>query len=112
MRRTHASRRAALAATAVLAALAFRAGAATFAYVPNEKSGTISIIDTADDQVVGEIKAGESPRGTAATADGKQLYVSTQPDSVTIIDLASKQVINKIATSRRIRLLRTRKRSA
>ena len=41
------------------AALALIAGAATaapFAYVPNEKSGTISIIDTGTDQVLGELR--------------------------------------------------------
>ena len=32
--------------------------AAPFAYVPNEKSGTVSVIDTATDSVVADIKAG------------------------------------------------------
>ena len=41
--------------TALALALAPLAGtAAPFAYVPNEGSGTLSIIDTASDQVVGE----------------------------------------------------------
>ena len=38
--------------------LAAAAHAAPFAYVANEKSGTISVIDTATDEVVGTIKAG------------------------------------------------------
>ena len=37
--------------------------AAPVAYVPNEKSGTISVIDTETDSVVAEIKAGDKPRG-------------------------------------------------
>jgi len=41
--------------------------AAPFAYVPNEKSGTLSVIDTATDQVVRQIAAGKRPRGIAAT---------------------------------------------
>ena len=47
--------------------------AAPFAYVPNEKSGTISVIDTENDSVVAEIKAGDKPRGLAASKDGKTL---------------------------------------
>lgn len=40
--------------------------AAPFAYVPNEKSGTLSVIDTATDQVVRQI-AGRSLPSTATT---------------------------------------------
>ena len=35
------------------------------ALVGNENGGTISLIDTARDEVVGEIKTGGKPRGTA-----------------------------------------------
>ena len=42
------------------------AHAEPFAYVPNEKSGTLSVIDTATDQVVRQIAAGKRPRGIAA----------------------------------------------
>ena len=62
--------------------------AAPFAYVPNEKSGTISVIDTESDSVVAEIKAGDKPRGMAASKDGKTLYVSDQPNNVLVkVDL-------------------------
>ena len=47
------------------ALVAGAAAAQPFAFVPNEKSGTVSIIDTTKDAVVGEIKAGEKPRGIA-----------------------------------------------
>ena len=41
--------------TAVCAVAAIQAaGAEPFAYVPNEKSGTVSVIDTATDAVVGD----------------------------------------------------------
>ena len=43
---------------------------APLAYVPNEGSGTISIIDTASDTVVGEITTGGKPRGLALSRDG------------------------------------------
>ena len=62
--------------------------AAPFAYVPNEKSGTISVIDTENDTVVAEIKAGDKPRGLAASIDGKTLYVSDQPNNALVkVDL-------------------------
>ena len=38
--------------------LAAGAQAQPFAYVPNEGSGTVSVIDTRSDQVVAEIAAG------------------------------------------------------
>src|SRR2546427_5040803 len=54
-------------------ALAFLslARAAPFAYVPNERSGTVSVIDTASDQAVATIKTGGKPRGIAASPDGR-----------------------------------------
>src|SRR5919106_1315763 len=45
------------------------------AYVPNEGSGTISIIDTAADAVIGEINTGGKPRGIALSRDGRLIYV-------------------------------------
>ena len=44
--------------------------AAPFAYVPNEGSGTISVIDTQTDTVVDEINIGGKPRGIAISPDG------------------------------------------
>src|SRR3954468_18103824 len=68
-----------------------------FAYVPNEKSGTVSIIDTATDKVTGEIKAGEKPRGIAVSPDGKFLYVSDQPQrALNVIDIGKKAIVAKI----------------
>jgi YVTN family beta-propeller protein len=58
----------------VLAANAVHA--APFAYVPNEKSGTVSVIDTATDKVVREIAAGKRPRGIAIDPSGQRLYLS------------------------------------
>jgi YVTN family beta-propeller protein len=55
---------------AVLTLLAWAVGAAPFAFVPNEKSGTITVIDVATDAVVGEFKAGKRPRCITASKDG------------------------------------------
>ena len=71
--------------------------AAPFAYVPNEGSGTISIIDTQTDATVGEIAIGGKPRGIAISPDGKRLYVSEQKgEHVDVIDTATKKFIKKI----------------
>jgi YVTN family beta-propeller protein len=55
------------------------AGAAPNAYVVNEGSGSVSIIETQTDEVGATIKVGERPRGLAMSADGARLYVS-HPD--------------------------------
>ena len=49
-----------------IAALSTAALAAPFAYVPNEKSGTLSVIDTETDAVVAEIEAGREGVATAS----------------------------------------------
>ena len=65
--------------------------AAPFAFVPNEGSGSLSVIDTAVDQVVAEIDVGQKPRGTVVSADGRTAYVSDQPNSaLVIVDLATR----------------------
>ncbi|HEX2389917.1 MAG TPA: hypothetical protein VHL33_02490, partial [Casimicrobiaceae bacterium] len=43
--------------------------AAPFAYVPNEGSGNVSVIDTATDRVVRTISLGGKPRGIAIAPD-------------------------------------------
>ena len=70
---------------------------APFAYVQNEKSGTVSVIDTATDEVVAEIKAGDKPRGAALSADGRWLFVSDQPNNVLVkVDTETREVAGKI----------------
>ncbi|HWH42688.1 MAG TPA: beta-propeller fold lactonase family protein, partial [Usitatibacter sp.] len=64
---------AAAAALAITGALA-----APFAYVSNEGSGTISVIDTATDTVVRTITAGEKPRGITTSRDGSRVFVTEQ----------------------------------
>ncbi|MEO8159314.1 MAG: hypothetical protein ABI648_16065, partial [Betaproteobacteria bacterium] len=54
------------------------------AYVPNEGSGTVSVIDTSTDQVIKTIPAGKKPRGTAVSKDGTKLYVSDQPHNALV----------------------------
>lgn len=85
-------------AAALLGAGATSARAAPFAYVPNEGSGTLSVIDIASDQVVADIAVGKKPRGTAITPDGRLAYVSDQPNNrVVLVDLAARKVAGEVA---------------
>jgi YVTN family beta-propeller protein len=77
---------------AALAALPCLAHGAPFAYVPNEGSGTLSIIDIASDQVVGDIAAGKKPRGIVISQDGRTAYVSDQTgNQLVLIDLVGRK---------------------
>src|SRR6266481_9833698 len=77
--------------------VALSAWAAPFAYVPNERSGTISVIDTASDEVVATIKTGGKPRGTAVAPDGRWLYVSDQPSgSLLVVDLGKREIAERV----------------
>ena len=68
-----------------------------FAYVPNEESGTISVIDTQNDTVVATIKAGKKPRGIATAKASNRLYVSDQPNNtLLIVDLDKQAVVDSI----------------
>ena len=81
----------------LLSLVAMTAMAGPAAYVANEKSGTLSVIDTERDEVVGEIRAGARPRGMALGRDGKTLYVSDQPtNALLVVDLATQAVVSKI----------------
>src|SRR3954467_9378469 len=77
--------------------LPLAAAAGPFAYVANEKSGTLSVIDTDADRVVGEIPAGKKPRGTAPSPDGRTLYVSDQTaNALLVIDVDARKVAGTI----------------
>ena len=52
------------------------------AYVSNEKSNTISVIDTVERKVVGTIKVGQRPRGIAITKDQKYVLVAVGDDDM------------------------------
>src|SRR5262249_1915389 len=67
------------------------------AYVSNEKSNTVSIIDTAERKVVGTIKVGQRPRGIAITKDQKYVLVAVgDDDTIQMIDTASNKVVDTL----------------
>jgi YVTN family beta-propeller protein len=68
------------------------------AYVSNELAGTVSVIDTATDSVVGApIAAGNNPGVVALTPNGATLYVTDElANTVSVIDTATRTAIGSI----------------
>ncbi len=63
------------------------------AYVSNEKSNTVSVIDTDKLAVVKTIKVGQRPRGIALTKDDKYCLVAVGDDNtIQIIDTQKAEV--------------------
>ena len=76
--------------TLLLAVVAPAALAVPNAYVPNEGSGSVSVIDTTSDRVTATIKTGGKPRGIAVGHDAKRLYISDQAaNSLVVFDTAT-----------------------
>ncbi len=70
--------------------------AAPFAYVTNNSSNTVSVIDTATNIVVATIPV-DSPAGVAITPDGKHAYVANyKSNTVSVIDTATNTVVAMI----------------
>ena len=81
-----------------LATLAGAVGAAPFAYITNQGSHDVSVIDLALDKVVATVPVGRSPAGVVAASRSGKVYVSN-PDSKTIsvIDMRSQRVVDTLA---------------
>jgi YVTN family beta-propeller protein len=75
---------------------------APFAYVTNETSSNVSVIDTATNNVEATIRVGSGlPGPVAVTPDGEHVYVgvrgqTTSDDNVSVIDAASNTVVAKV----------------
>src|SRR3954467_15276304 len=70
---------------------------AFIAYVSNEKSNTVSVIDTDSWTVTATIKVGQRPRGIDFTRDGKFVLVAVgDDDTIEVIDTATRQVVDKL----------------
>src|SRR5262245_26898215 len=63
------------------------------AYITNQISNTVSVIDTATDTVIATIPVGPSPFGVAVSPDGSKVYVAnTSSNTVSVIDTATNAV--------------------
>lgn len=67
------------------------------AYVSNEASNCITVIDRQENIVVGTIAVGEAPKGIIASSDGTKVYVANSgSNSISVIDTSANRVINTI----------------
>src|SRR5262245_28548711 len=77
----------------VFALIGTQANAFT-AYVSNEKSNTVSVIDTEKFTVVNTIKVGQRPRGIELTKDGKFVLVAVgDDDTIQAIDVRTHEIV-------------------
>ena len=78
--------------------LAMAAPASAFiAYVSNEKSNTVSVIDTDKWTVINTIKVGQRPRGIEFTRDGKFVMVAVgDDDTIQMIDAKTREVVDSL----------------
>ena len=68
-------------------------GVGPYAYIANSGDNTVSVIDTATNNVTAIIPVGNSPRGVAVTPDGKKVYVTNFfDDTISVIDAAKNKV--------------------
>ena len=66
------------------------------AYVSNEGSNCVTVIDKQEDLAVGTIAVGEAPRGIAASSDGTRIYVANSgSNSISVIDAS----VNRVSTT-------------
>ena len=78
---------------ALLAFSAALAQAAPFAYITNQGSNTVSVIDTASNTVTATVPVGSVPFGVAVTPDGAFVYVANaNSNTVSVIATASNTV--------------------
>src|SRR3954467_12085676 len=77
--------------------LAVHQAGSYFAYVSNEKSNTVSVIDTNKRAVVRTIKVGQRPRGIAFTKDQKYVLVAVgDDDTIQMIDTKTNEVVDTL----------------
>jgi YVTN family beta-propeller protein len=86
-------------ATALVLVLGAVPSRAQNAYITNGGSGTVSVIATATNTVIGSpITVGSGPGGVAVTPDGSKVYVANLHDNtVSVVATATNTVINTIS---------------
>jgi PQQ-dependent catabolism-associated beta-propeller protein len=67
------------------------------AYISNEKSNTISVIDTDRFEVIKTVKVGQRPRGITVTKDGKFVLVAVgDDDTIEMIDTKTLEIVGNL----------------
>ena len=71
------------------------------AYVTEQKSGKVAVIDLAAQRLVQSIEVGKEPAGIWATPDDKEIWVGIMgADHIAVIDRASNKVTAKVVTGK------------
>lgn len=71
---------------------------ANFAYVANNDSDTVSVIDASNNSVVGSISVGIGSVWIAITPNGRFAYVTNgSDDTVSVVDTSSNSVVRSIS---------------
>jgi YVTN family beta-propeller protein len=66
--------------------------------VTNQYSNSVSVIDTATNDVIATVEVGNYPSGIAVSPDGTKVYVTNQySNSVSVIDTATNSVTSSVA---------------
>ncbi|MBP1816477.1 VCBS domain-containing protein [Mycobacterium sp. OAE908] len=74
---------------------------ATRAYVTNRSAGTVTVIDTTTNNVIGTIAVGPTPDALAIKPDGTKLYVSSlDNNTVTVVDPNTKAIVKTITVAK------------
>jgi YVTN family beta-propeller protein len=74
------------------------------AFIANEDTGQLSVVQIADGTVSESFKVGAEPEGVAVTPDGRQVWVTSEDaGAVYIVDLPSRQVLKSIEVGARPR---------
>src|SRR5215468_10649557 len=70
---------------------------AFIAYVSNEKSNTVTVIDTESWTVTKTIKVGQRPRGIDFTRDGRFVMVAVgDDDTIQVIDAKTQEIVDTL----------------
>jgi YVTN family beta-propeller protein len=69
---------------------------ATYAYITNGGSNTVSVIDTATNTVIATVSVGDRPQGVAVSPDGTTVYVTNYGGTVSVIDTATNTVASTV----------------
>ena len=70
------------------------------AYVSNEASNCVTIIDRREDKVVGTVAVGKAPRGITVSSNGARVYVANSGSKdISVIDTSNIKLVLRMNTS-------------
>ncbi len=85
---------------ALLLLVSLPLGAATGRiFVSNERSDSLSVIDSATNTVIATIKVGKRPRGVGLAPDGSEVYVAVSGDNaIAVVDPQTMKVLRTFSS--------------